>query len=56
MRVFSFDHLVGAGEQAIWHVEAECAFAVLRLMTRFNLVGWWTGRADGLFTLRIRPA
>src|SRR4029077_21051140 len=27
------------------------AFAVLRLMTRFNLVGCWTGRADGLFTL-----
>ena len=27
------------------------AFAVLRLMTRFNLVGCWTGRSDGAFTL-----
>jgi hypothetical protein len=31
------------------------AFAVLRLMTRWNLVACWTGRSAGFSPLRIRP-
>jgi hypothetical protein len=32
------------------------AFAVLRLMTKSNLVGCATGRSAGLLPLRMRPA
>jgi hypothetical protein len=30
------------------------AFAVLRLITKSNLVGCWTGRSPGLLPLRMR--
>src|SRR5262245_33604699 len=32
------------------------AFAVLRLITNSNLVGWVTGRSAGFVPLRMRPA
>ena len=50
---YLFDHLVGAGEQRRRHVRPR-AFAVLRSMTRSNLVGACTGRSAGFSPLRMR--
>jgi hypothetical protein len=41
------DQLVGAGEQRFWHGEA-IAFAVLRLITSSNFVGFSIGSSPGL--------
>ena len=48
-----FDHLVGAGEQCRWNVEAEL-LAALRLTTSSYLVGACTGRSAGFSPLRMR--
>ena len=52
---FSFDHLVGAGEERGGIVRPS-AFAVLRLMAISNLLGCITGSSAGFSPLSIRPA
>jgi len=44
-----FDHLVGAGGTVM-----PSALAVLRLITKSNLVVWTTGSSAGFSPLRVR--
>jgi hypothetical protein len=50
---YSFDHLIGAGEQRRRHGEAE-RLGVLRLITSSYVVGAWTGISAGFSPLRMR--
>ena len=49
-----FDHLVGAGEEAV-RDDQFYALAVLRLTANSNLVGCTTGKSAGFSPFRIRP-
>ena len=45
-----------ASASSLSGISKPSAFAVMRLMTNSNLVGWITGRFAGFSPLRIRPA
>jgi hypothetical protein len=44
--------VAGQGEQCRWHGQAS-ALAVLRLITKSNFVGCWTGKSAGFVPLKI---
>jgi hypothetical protein len=53
-KICLFDHLVGEGDEFWRHGKAQ-PLAVLRLITKSNLVGCRTGRSAGFAPLRIFP-